>query len=140
MTSLEFSDPPGFRETMGTTFHYSQAVKVGNRIEISGQGGWTDTTGRTFPDDVAAEVAVAFDNVEHVLNAAGSSWKDVVSLTSYHVPSGPNGSIDPGVLEQIVGELKRRAPSRRPIWTAVATGLASPDMNIEIAVTAVVAE
>lgn len=141
MTQPEFMDTPGYGEDMGATFHYSQVVRIGNRVETSGQGGWTDTSGRVFPDDVREEVVVAFDNVERALNAAGASWKDVVSLTSYHATEGGNaGSIDPAILKQMVDEMKRRAPQRRPIWTAVGAGLASPRMHIEIAVTAIVAD
>ena len=141
MTQPEFFDPPGYAETMGETFHFSQAVKIGNRIETSGHGGWLDPTGRTFPPTVAEEVAIAFENLEVTLNEAGSSWKDVISLTSYHADAnGVGSSIDPAVLEQMTEELKRRTPNQRPIWTAVGTGLAAPDMHIEIHVTAIAAE
>jgi enamine deaminase RidA (YjgF/YER057c/UK114 family) len=140
MTEPEFFDPPGYAETMGDTFHFSQAVKVGNRIETSGHGGWLDATGRTFPDTIEEEIAITFENLERTLNEAGASWKDVISLTSYHATAdGTAGSIDPAVLEQITEELRRRGPDRRPIWTAVGTGLATPEMHIEISVTAIVA-
>jgi enamine deaminase RidA (YjgF/YER057c/UK114 family) len=53
-------------------FHYSQAVKVGNLVEISGQGGWDDDW--HFPGTLADEITQAFRNVELTLGAAGASW------------------------------------------------------------------
>jgi enamine deaminase RidA (YjgF/YER057c/UK114 family) len=41
---------------------YSQAVRIGNTIKTSGQGGW-DESGNVHPD-VEQQVAVAFQNVE----------------------------------------------------------------------------
>jgi enamine deaminase RidA (YjgF/YER057c/UK114 family) len=34
-------------------FHYSQAVKIGDRLEISGQGGWNDDW--EFPESITAK-------------------------------------------------------------------------------------
>jgi enamine deaminase RidA (YjgF/YER057c/UK114 family) len=138
-TRPEFIDTPGYGERMGPDYHYSQAVRIGNRIEISGQGGWTDEAGSEFPDDIRQEVLSAFDNVERTLNAAGASWKDVVTVTSYHVSSDKDAiGIDGNVLGQMIEEFGKRMPDRRPVWTTVgASGLASPKMHIELAVTAI---
>jgi hypothetical protein len=38
----EFFDTPGYGETVHTRNHYSQALRIGDHIEISGQGGWDD--------------------------------------------------------------------------------------------------
>ena len=40
MSKPEFFATPGYGERQLRTFHYSQAVKIGNRVETSGQGGW----------------------------------------------------------------------------------------------------
>ena len=40
MAKLEFFDTPGYGEIARTRNHYSQALRIGDRIEISGQGGW----------------------------------------------------------------------------------------------------
>ncbi|QLI68687.1 uncharacterized protein G6M90_00g052220, partial [Metarhizium brunneum] len=51
---------------------YSQAVRVGDRIECSGQGGWDpDARGVVVPDDIHEEIAQAFSNVELALRSAG---------------------------------------------------------------------
>lgn len=134
----EFIETPGFGEEMGNAYHHAQAFKLGNRIELSGHAGWTDPLGRQFPDDPHEQVRTTFDNIERTLNATGSSWREVVSLTSYHAPSTPGEAIDAAILTQIGEELRRRMGRRRPIWTAVGAGLVSPEMRIEIAVTAIV--
>ena len=42
MTAPEFSVTPGYGDTQLANMHYSQAVRIGDRVEISGQGGWDD--------------------------------------------------------------------------------------------------
>ena len=41
-TSVEFFVTPGYGEKLRGMLHYSQAVRIGDRVEISGQGGWDD--------------------------------------------------------------------------------------------------
>ncbi|KAL6229152.1 hypothetical protein BDW75DRAFT_245995 [Aspergillus navahoensis] len=64
--SFTFFNYPG-TEANSESFHYSQAVKVGNIIETSGQGGWTQDG--SIPSDLEKQVALAFENVENVLKA-----------------------------------------------------------------------
>jgi enamine deaminase RidA (YjgF/YER057c/UK114 family) len=135
-----FFETPGYGERMGQEYHYSQAVRIGDRIDISGQGGWDDDS--VLPEAIEDEVRGAFENVERTLNSAGASWKDVVSVVSYHVPideSQPN--IDGSVLGQMIDEFRVRMPDQKPIWTTVGcTKLGAPGVRIEIAVTAVAPE
>ena len=42
MKKPEFFVTPGYGEYMLNTLHYSQAVRIDDRVEISGQGGWDD--------------------------------------------------------------------------------------------------
>lgn len=86
-TTPEFFAPPGFGQTMRAQLHYSQAVRVGDRVETSGQGGWDDDL--NIPESLDAEIVRAFDNVERVLAAAGAAWTDVIHVNSYHVPETP---------------------------------------------------
>lgn len=67
----KFFVTPGAGESLLKQFHFSQAFKVGNRLEISGQGGWNDDW--EFPESVRDEIAQAFRNIERVLGAAGAS-------------------------------------------------------------------
>jgi enamine deaminase RidA (YjgF/YER057c/UK114 family) len=42
MNKPKFFVTPGYEERMLNGLHYSQAVKIGNRVETSGQGDWDD--------------------------------------------------------------------------------------------------
>ena len=67
--------------------HYGQAVRIGDRVEISGQGGWDDEFG--FPVDLRDEIVAAFDNMERALATAGATWLDVIAVNSYFVAADP---------------------------------------------------
>jgi enamine deaminase RidA (YjgF/YER057c/UK114 family) len=136
MSAVEFFVTPGIGETMREQRHYSQAVRIGNRVEISGQGGWDDDL--NFPESLQDEIIRAFDNVERVLAAAGASWPDVVHVNSYHVASAPD-FIGDEHNDVMIAEMRRRMPDRAPIWTETGvTVLGAPKMRVEIRVTAVV--
>lgn len=132
----EFFVTPGFGDTLATLLHYSQAVRIGDRVEISGQGGWNDDI--EFPDSLEEEIVQAFDNVERTLGTAGASWRDVVHVNSYHVLDTPAEAFD-AHNEVMVAQFRERMPDRRPIWTQTAVvALGAPKMRIEIRVTAVI--
>ena len=63
---------------------YSQAIKVGNMVFLSGQIA-LDPTGKTELSSLDAEAQThrAMDNVAAVLSAAGLSMKDIVATTLY---------------------------------------------------------
>jgi enamine deaminase RidA (YjgF/YER057c/UK114 family) len=42
MNKPKFFVTPGYGERLLNELHYSQAVKIGDRVETSGQGGWDD--------------------------------------------------------------------------------------------------
>ena len=42
MNKPEFFVTPGYGEYTLNELHYSQALKIGDRVETSGQGGWDD--------------------------------------------------------------------------------------------------
>lgn len=62
---------------------YSQAVKIGNMVYVSGQLGIDPSTGRIISDDVELQMRRAFMNVASILEAAGSSLSRVVKVTVY---------------------------------------------------------
>ncbi|PSB49491.1 hypothetical protein C7B80_01775 [Cyanosarcina cf. burmensis CCALA 770] len=132
MKKPEFFVTPGYGEYMLNKLHYSQAVKIGDRVEISGQGGWDDNL--QIPEAVADEIAQAFQNVERTLATAGASWEHVVHVNSYHV-----GGFPLEVNEVMVKLFRHYMPDRAPIWTELGVAaLALPTMRIEIRVTAIV--
>jgi len=129
-----FFATPGYGERQLKTFHYSQAVRVGNRIETSGQGGWTDEF--QFPHtELRDEIAQAFENVGRTLACAGAGWEHVIHVNSYHVGFTPE-------VNTIMTELFRKyMPTHAPIWTLLGVAaLGEPKMRVEIRVTAIVPE
>ena len=133
MDKPEFFVTPGYGEKFYEKLGYSQAVKIGNRVEISGQGGWSDDL--DFPDRLEDEIEVAFKNVERVLAAAGATWEHVIHVNSYHV-----GGFPPEANETISRLFRQYMPNHGPVWTEVGVAaLADPRMRIEIRVTAIIA-
>lgn len=134
---VEFVITPGAGEKLHRMLHYSQAVRVGNTVEISGQGGWDDDI--TIAEDLEAEIVQAFDNVERVLAAAGSTWRDVVSVNSYHMVADGADTIGGDHNDVMAAQFRARMGDRSPIWTQTGvTVLGAPTMHVEIRVKAVI--
>ncbi len=62
---------------------YSVAVKAGQFVFCSGQGGLDPVTGNVVEGGVEAETRQCFKNLQAVLEAAGSSLKKAVKTTVY---------------------------------------------------------
>lgn len=136
MSKSEFFATPGYGEAMLAKMHYSQAVRVGDRVEISGQGGWDDDL--NFPESLEDEIVRAFDNVERTLAEAGATWGDVIAVNSYHVPETA-GFIGETHNRVMVEQFRKHLGERKPIWTEIGVpALGAPDMRVEIRVTALV--
>ncbi|WP_455568374.1 Rid family hydrolase [Streptomyces hawaiiensis] len=84
MSKPEFFVTPGYGEKKLALHHYTQAVKIDNRVEIAGQGGWNDDD--EYPEAIADEIARAFENVERTLALTGATWDHVIHVNSYHLP------------------------------------------------------
>lgn len=112
---------------------YSQAVRIGNRVEISGQGGWGANS--NFPEKLEDEIGQAFKNVASVLEQAGTSWHKVISVNSYHVGLAGHQN----EMNAIMGQnFKKYMPEHKPIWTNNGvTALGDPKMRVEIRVVAI---
>ena len=61
---------------------YSQAVKVGDTVYLSGQIGLDPTT-MQMVEGIEAQIARVFENLKAVAEAAGGSLADVVKITVY---------------------------------------------------------
>jgi reactive intermediate/imine deaminase len=64
---------------------YSQAVKCGNTVYLSGQIPLVPETMLMVEGDIAAQVRRVFDNLQAVAEAAGGSLKDVAKLNVFLV-------------------------------------------------------
>jgi reactive intermediate/imine deaminase len=67
---------------------YSQAVRSGQLVFLSGQVPLDPATGQLAEGDIAAQTRRAMDNLGAVLAAAGCSFGDVVRTTIYLVDLG----------------------------------------------------
>jgi reactive intermediate/imine deaminase len=62
---------------------YSQAVRVGNTIWVSGQIPLDPATKELIKGDVEAQVRQVFENLKAIVTAAGASFDDVVKATVF---------------------------------------------------------
>ena len=136
MSRPEFFATPGYGETQLAHMHYNQAVRIGDRVETSGQGGWDDDW--NFPEALEDEIVQAFENVERTLATAGATWRDVIAVNSYHIPDSADfiGEVHNRVM---VEQFRKRMGDRAPIWTETGVpALGAPKMRVEIRVTALI--
>lgn len=128
MSERRFLVPKG-TEMMRDRYHFSQGVRVGHTIYVSGQGGWNADF--SIAETVAAQARQAFRNMTTVLQEGGASLDDVVEITSYHLDMDQMGAV--------VEAMREAFPNHQPAWTAVGvTRLALPQMLVEIKATAIV--
>ena len=62
---------------------YSQAVRAGNLLFVSGQIPLDPATGRIVAGDVAAQTRRVLQSLEAIIRAAGATLDDVVKTTVY---------------------------------------------------------
>jgi enamine deaminase RidA (YjgF/YER057c/UK114 family) len=88
-TDAEFFPMPG-----GQNLPFSEAVRVGDMLYLSGQLG-TDSTGKLVPGGIGPETRQALDNIAAALTRHGSSMDKVVKCTvmlADVAPSAPAAS------------------------------------------------
>ena len=62
---------------------YSQAVRAGDTVYVSGQIPLDPRTGELVSGDIEAEIRRAFDNLAAIAKAAGGSLADAVKVTVF---------------------------------------------------------
>ncbi|NSM26035.1 RidA family protein [Shewanella sp. ZOR0012] len=62
---------------------YSQAIKVGNTVYLSGQIPLVPSTMQIVSDDFEAQVVQVFENLTAVCTAAGGTINDIVKLNIF---------------------------------------------------------
>ncbi len=105
--------------------HYTDAVRVGDLLFVSGCVP-TDAEGNVVGgDDVAAQARKVFENIGAILAAGGSSFEDVVKVTVYLTDVDDRPAINP-VRQEVFGAAK-------PASTLVEVSrLAIPGIKIEV--------
>lgn len=92
---------------------YSPAIRSGDLLFVSGMVGAREDG--TPEPDLEAQVQLAFDNLQGVLEGAGCTFDDVIDLTLFLV--------DPEASAGLVIEAMRRAFPREPLPNATAVGV-----------------
>ncbi|GAB7349468.1 hypothetical protein MBLNU459_g0181t1 [Dothideomycetes sp. NU459] len=136
MANLQYYNYPGYGEWAEKNLLYSQAVRVGDRIICSGQGGW-DGRQKEFSleslikHDLFAEIDQAFENCDYNLkHAGGKGWSQVYRIVTYSTDI-------PSQHERIAYNMKKWMPDHFPIWTELGVRqLGSDKMHFEIDVEA----
>ncbi|MEM7759097.1 MAG: RidA family protein [Cyanobacteria bacterium P01_A01_bin.40] len=130
--------PPGM-EILYEKYHYCPGIKVGNTLYISGQVGRDENL--QVVEDTEAQFVQAFENVNKVLTAAGSSFDDVVEMITYHVTGAnvtENQQLTIPHLPLFIQVKERYFTNQYPTWTGVGvTGLSTAGLIVEIKCTAV---
>lgn len=73
---------------------YSQAILAGNTLYCSGQIAFIPETGELLRGDIEEETAQALDNLGAVLQAAGMSYRNVVTCTVYLADMNDYGQVN----------------------------------------------
>ncbi|WP_217478746.1 RidA family protein [Enterobacter chuandaensis] len=116
---------PASRHALYEEHGYSAAIRSGDLLFVSGQVG-SRSDGTPEPD-FAAQVQLAFDNLQATLAAAGCTLDDIVDVTTFHT--------DPENQFPVIMQVKNLAFPRRPYpnWTAIGVNwLAGFDFEIKV--------
>jgi enamine deaminase RidA (YjgF/YER057c/UK114 family) len=114
---------PRGMEIIFERFHYAPGVLVDDTLYIAGQVGRNEAL--EVVNGTEAQFVQAFENVKKVLDAAGSSFDDIVEMVTYHV--------DMGDLQLFMQVKDRYFSGRLPAWTGIGvTALAMPGLVVEI--------
>jgi len=93
---------------------YSQAVRCGNTVYMSGQIPLVPETMELVEGDMEAQIRRVFDNLSAVAEAAGGSLDDVAKLNVFLVDLGPFALVN----EIMAGYFQQPYPARAAIGVA----------------------
>jgi reactive intermediate/imine deaminase len=109
---------------------YSQAVRVGNTIWLSGQIPLDPKTNKLVERDAETQIRRVFDNLKAVITAAGATFDSVVKVNAYltdlaHSP----------LLNKVMSEYFREPyPARGAVGVAALAGGALVEVECIVAV------
>ena len=108
---------------------YSQAVRVGNTIWVSGQIPLDPATKEMVQGDIEAQIRRVFDNLKAIVLAAGASLDDVVKATVFLTDLAHFGLVNKVMAEYF----------REPYPARAAVGVASLPRGAQVEVECIVA-
>ena len=128
MADIERFIVPGQHEPVS---HYCHAVRVGDRVWISGTVGLA--ADGTVPPDTVDQFRLAMDNLDAALRAAGGEARHIVKVTVYLTDVADRARINP-IRQDYFGE-------HRPASTLVeVSALVLPELKVEIEAEAVIVD
>jgi 2-iminobutanoate/2-iminopropanoate deaminase len=118
--------PAGAHRPQGA---WSQGVRAGGLLFVSGQVGEDGNGVITHPQDMAVQARMALANLVRVVEAAGGTRADIVKVTAFITGRDDFRAYDQARREFFGGDF--------PASTTVITDLVNPDYLIEIEAVAV---
>lgn len=103
---------------------YSQAIQTGTMVFVSGQLALNPQSGDLVSGDIKAETRQAVQNLQNVLEAAGSSLEKVVKTTLFIKDMN-----DFPLINEVYGEFFQNEP---PARACVEVARLPKDANVEI--------
>lgn len=116
--------PDAFGPPVTSNPHLSSAIRVGERLWLSGMLGNTPATA----DDAGAQAHETLTRIGRTLKAAGFGWEHVAESVVYVTDQRRFGDIEKAWREHF--------PKRRPAGVLLETGLVAPDSLVEIMLSA----
>lgn len=112
---------------------YNQAVQYGNLLFTSGQIAINPKTGELFRGEVGEETRLVMENLKAVLEAAGTSFENVIKSTIYILDMD-----NFGIINEVYGSFFNddTAPARETVEVA----RLPRSVNVEISVIAAIKE
>jgi reactive intermediate/imine deaminase len=108
---------------------YSQAVRVGNTIWVSGQIPLDPATQELVKGGIEAEVRQVFENLKAIVTAAGATFDDVVKATVFLIDLSHFGLVNKIMAEYF----------REPYPARAAVGVAALPRGAQVEVECIVA-
>ncbi|HXA37287.1 MAG TPA: RidA family protein [Steroidobacteraceae bacterium] len=124
--SKQIISTPGAPAAIGV---YSQAVRVGNTIWVSGQIPLDPKTKELVAGDTETQVRQVFENLKAIVAAAGASFDDVVKATVFLVDLSHFGLVNKVMAEYF----------REPYPARAAVGVAALPRGAQVEVECIVA-
>ncbi len=111
---------------------YSQGIRAGDFIFVSGQGPLDPATGQLIHGTIEEETARVLENIKIILEAGGATLADVVKVSAH--------LSDVALFERFNKVYATYFPDPKPARTTVGSQLPRKDMLVEIDAIAYVGE
>lgn len=112
---------------------YNHAMRAGNTIYVAGQVARDENGTLVAPNDAAGQAQQVYQNLRHLLEAAGAKPEHVVKVTTYLVDPTDAKAVSEVRIE-FFGD------HRPPHTGLIVAGLGSPEVKVEVEVIAVLEE